>query len=216
MRLIPIDILGINLDIPLVPPRTKSGAELDAFALWLCHSDEGLGLRPDQVRLRKSDELFDYELAAQFFGDNGLITHTADRLKLMIRNARTSGDWEIVRRVLVRFYTRMAFPPESVTTFAANVHSRLSSSEEFDTYFQPFVQPEMSTRPALFSYVKIADWESEIRVLIEKSNAFPDALFVAWETKFTNEQDWESFIGSLPTMLENSAHLFDLAFTPMA
>jgi len=215
MRLIPIDILGINLDIPLLPPRTKRGADLEAFGTWLCDGEDGLGLRPDQVRLRKSDDLFDYELVAQFFGDNGLITHTADRIKLMIRNARTAADWVIVRRVLLRFYTRMNFAPESVTTFSATVHSRLSSDTDLNAYFAPFAQPRMSARPALFSYVKIADWESEIRVLIEKSNALPDAVFIAWETKFTNTQDWESFIGSLPTVLENSVHLFDLGFNPM-
>lgn len=215
MRLIPLDVLGINLDIPFLPPLTKNSAELDSFATWLCDTENGLSLRPDQVRLKTWDDLFGYELVAHFFGDNGLITRTGERIKLSIRNARTAADWEIVRRVLVRFYTHMAFAPKSLTTFSAHAHSRFSSAEQLDLYFRQFAQPQISSRPAVFSYVKIADWESDIRVLIEKSNAFPDALFIAWDTQFKHAQDWESFIGSLPTMMENSAHLFDLAITPM-
>jgi hypothetical protein len=215
MRQIPIDILSINLDIPFVPPRTKQAAKLDEFATWLCDGEHGLGLRHDQIRLRTWDDLFGYELVAQFFGENGLITRTGDRVKLAIRNARTAADWGIVRRVLVRFYTHMNFPPRSTTVFSANTHSRFASAEELDSYFRQFWQPHMSSRPALFSYVKIADWEADIRLLVEKSNALPDALFVAWDTQFNHEQDWESFIGSLPTVMENSAHLFDLAFSPL-
>lgn len=215
MRHIPLDILSINLDIPFVPPLTRRAANLEGFATWLCEGETGLGLRPDQVRVRTWDELFGYELVAQFFGDNGLITRTADRIKLAIRNARTAGDWEIVRRVLVRFYTHMEFSPRSTTVFSANAHSRFGSAEELDAYFRQFWQPQMASRPALFSYVKIADWEADIRLLIEKSNALPDALFIAWDTQFTHTQDWESFIGSLPTVMENSANHFNLAFAPM-
>jgi hypothetical protein len=62
--------------------------------------------------------------------------------------------------------------------------------------------------------VRIFDWEKEIRVLIEPSNVVPDAVFCGWDTQFTNNQEWESFLGSLPTMMENSANLFELGFEP--
>lgn len=215
MRLVPIDLLGINLDIPFVPALTARTADLESYAAWLCDPERGLGLRPDQVRLKKWDDLFGYEVAAQFFGDNGSITRTPDRIKLMIRNVRTAADWELVRRVLVRFYTHMNFAPKTATSFSAHVHSRQPAADELEAFFRQFPQPAMSSRRVLFSYVKISDWEADIRVLIEKSNALPDALFILWETQFPNTQDWESFITALPTVLENSAHLFDLAFLPM-
>jgi hypothetical protein len=216
MRLVSIDILSINLDIPFVPPLTQRAAGLEAFAAWLCDGESGLGLRPDQVRLKTWDDLFGYEMVAQFFGDNGLITRTADRIKLMIRNARTRGDWELVRRILVRFYSHMDFPPKPLTSFSANVHSRMPAADELVSFFDRFPQPEMASKPALFSYVKIPDWELDIRILIEKSNVLPDALFMMWDTQFQNAQDWDSFIRDLPAMMENSAQMFDLAFTPMA
>lgn len=215
MREIPIEVLGVNLDIPFVPPRTLRQADLEEFAAWICDPENGLGLRPDQVRLKKWDELFGYELVAQFFGDNGLITRTPDRIKVGVRNARTSGDWELIRRLLVRFYNHMNFDPKSVTTVSAHVHSRLGSEEEVEAYFAEFPQNAEASRPALFSYVKIADWESHIRVLIEQSNAFPNALFIAWDTQFPNTQDWETFIGTLTTVMDNSAHVFGVTLAPL-
>ena len=46
------------------------------------------------------------------------------------------------------------------------------------------------------------------------SNVVPDALFVMWDTQFTNDQEWETFIGSLIHVMENSANFFELGFDP--
>jgi hypothetical protein len=215
MRAISQDVLGIGLTIPFSPPLTRHEARLDAFATWLCNKDAGLGLRSDQLQLKSWDELFGYELCAQFYGENGLISRNADRIKLDIKNARTASDWELVRQLIVRFYTHLQFPATSVTTFSAYVHSRSLAGPELDAYFQQFPQPKIATRPALFSYVRIVDWESDVRVLVEKSNAFPGhgGVFLGWETQFSNNQDWETFIGTLPTVMENSAHFFELSLT---
>ena len=40
-------------------------------------------------------------------------------------------------------------------------------------------------------------------------------MFVNWDTQYTNGQDWETFLMSLPTMMENSVNLFDLGFEPL-
>ncbi len=212
MRQISLDVLAIALEIPFAPPRTLKQAGLDELAAWLCTKEKGLGLRSDQVRLKSWDDLFAYEMQAQFFGENGLIVVGPEKIRLEVKNARTAADWEIVRQLIVRFYTRMEFPTEPATKFSAYVHSQLPSSDEVDQYFNQRTLPQLSTRPALFRYVKIVDWEADVRVLVEKSNAFPEGrgLFIGWETQFTNDQDWDTFIGTLPTVMENSAHFFDL------
>ncbi len=216
MRLVPLDILSITLDIPFVPPLTQRAADLEAFAAWLCNGEMGIGLRTDQVRLKTWDDLYGYEMVAQFFGDNGLVTRTADRVKLVIRNSRNRADWELVSRILMRFYTNMQFPAKPMTTFSANVHSRLPAADELVSFFQGFPLPEMASRPALFSYLRVEGWETDVRVLIEKSKVLPDALFMIWETQFQNEQDWETFIAELPGMMERAVNRFGLAFMPMA
>jgi hypothetical protein len=212
MRQISPDVLSIGLDVPFVPPLTRRTAQLDAFAAWLCDKEKGLGLRSDQIALKTWDELFAYELRAQFYGENGLLTRTADKVRLEVKNARTAGDWELVRQLIVRFYQYMQFAPQTLTTFSAYVHSQQASAADVESYFAQHAQPQVSSRPALFRYVRITDWETDVRVLVEKSNAFPEGrgLFVGWETQFVNNQDWETFIGTLPTVMENSAHVFGL------
>ena len=43
----------------------------------------------------------------------------------------------------------------------------------------------------------------------------PRGVFVAWDTQFPNSQDWESFIGTLLTVMDNSLHHFQLALEPL-
>ena len=51
-------------------------------------------------------------------------------------------------------------------------------------------------------------------MLIEFSNAAPNSVFVAWDTQFANNQEWDSFLGTLPNVMENSANFFELGFEP--
>ena len=174
----------------------------------------GINLRPDQIRLKRWDDLFGYEMSASFFGDNGTLIRTADRVKLGIRNARTAGDWTIILQTLTHFYTLMDLNSKTVTTLSAHVHARFPSEEERDQWIGQFSHNALITKSAALGYVRIFDWEKDIRVLIEPSNVVPDAVFCGWDTQFSNDQEWDSFLGSLPSMMENAANLFELGFEP--
>jgi hypothetical protein len=214
MEILPIEFFGVAVDVPFSTPLGFTQARLEEFGAKICDVTSGLNLRPDQIRLRRWDDLYGYELTAHFFGENGLLTRAADRVKLAIRNARTAADWNILHQTLLRFYTLMEFAPKSVTTLSAHVHAKFPAPDERDRFMEEFAHSPLIARAAALGYVQIADWEKEIRVLIEQSNVVPDALFVAWDTQFENEQDWDTFLGSLPTVMENSANLFDLGFEP--
>ena len=215
MEIVPIDIFGLNVDVPFLSPMGFSQARLEEFGAQLCDPAKGLSLRVDQIRTKRWDELFGYELSAQFFGENGTLTRTADRVKFGVRNARTAGDWNIMRDTLQRFYALMDFPETTVTTLSSHVHAKFPSQDERDGWIGRFSYSPLIGRSAALGYVQIADWEKDIRVMIETSNVVPDGVFVMWDTQFVNEQDWESFLGSLPTMMENAANLFDLGFEPL-
>ena len=215
MEILPIEIYGVAIEVSFPGPLGFHQAKIEEFAGKICDPAKGLGLRVDQVRLRRTDELYNYELSAQFFGENGSLVRTADRIKVAIRNARNAADWNLVRETLVRFYAILDFPPTSLSVLSAHVHARFESSGERDEFLTQFDHGFEVIRPAGLGYVLIADWEKEIRVLMENSNAVPDGLFVAWDTQFTNDQDWESFLITLPTMMENSANIFGLGFEPL-
>ena len=214
MEIIPIEIFGISVDIPFPRPVGFASARLDEFAASICDTQKGFSLRPEQIRLRKLDDLFDYELKATFFGDNGSLCRTADRVKLGIRNARTAGDWNIIHQTLTRLYTLMEFDPKTLTHLSAHAHARFETAEERDKWLDQFSHNALVHKPAALGYVRIADWEKDIRVLIELSNAAPNCVFVAWDTQFPNNQEWDSFLGTLPNVMENSANFFELGFEP--
>ncbi len=213
---VPIEIFGIAVEVPYPSPMGIREAGIAEYAAKLCDPVLGIGLRANQVRLRRFDELFDYELSAQFFGDNGAVTRSADRAKLVIRNARNFTDWNLIHQTLVRFYNLSEFPEESVTSLSCHVHAKFPSGDDRDGYLSQFQHSFQVLRPAGLGYARIADWEKDIRVLIEQSNVVPHAIFVAWESQFTNCQDWDSFLGTIPTFMENSANIFGLGFEPMA
>lgn len=214
MEILPIELYGVHVDVAYPQPQTYQAAHLEKFGAAICHSQTGLSIRPDQVRLRRFDDLFDYELKATFFGDNGTLSRTAERVKLGVRNARTQGDWNIIQQTLTRFYTLMDFDEESGTHLSTHAHARFESPEERDKWLSQFSQNALIEKAAALGYVKIPDWEKEIRVLIEPSNIVPGALFIAWDTQFQNVQEWDTFLGSLPSVMENSANYFELGFEP--
>ena len=214
MEILPIELFGFAIDVPFPTPLGFQQAGLEDFGAKICDSAKGLGLRVDQVRLRRYDELYGYELTANFFGDNGTLVRTADRVKLSVRNARNAADWNLVRETFVRFYALMEFPPTTVSALSSHVHARFEETSDRDRFMEGFEHGFELVRAAALGYVRIADWEKEIRVLIEQSNAIPDGIFVAWDTQFVNSQDWESFLYTLPTMMENAANLFGLGFEP--
>jgi hypothetical protein len=216
MEVIPIEIFGVHVEVPFATPLALKVAGLDEFAAQICDPQKGLAIRTEQVRLKKWDDLFGYELSAHFFGDNGQLTRTADRAKIFIRNARTQGDWNIIQQTLGKFYAIMDFPGSTNTTLATHVHAKFPSAQERDEYLNQFSHNALLSKAAALGYVRIFDWEKDIRVLIEPSNMVQDAVFVAWETQFTNEQsEWDAFLASLPQMMENSANLFELGFEPL-
>jgi len=215
MEILPIEFFGVAVDVAFPSPLGFNQARLEDFGASVCDTVKGLSLRPDQIRLRRTDELYNYELSAQFFGENGTLSRTADRIKFAIRNARNAADWNLVRESMVRFYNLMEFPETSVTILSTHVHARCETPEDREEFIAGFSNGADVIRAACLGYVRIADWEKEIRVLIENSNAVPNGVFVAWDTQFTNSQDWDTFLYSLPTMMENSANIFGLGFEPL-
>jgi hypothetical protein len=214
MEIVPIEFFGVALEIPFPSPQGVHQAQLEEFGAKLCHPVTGLNLRPNQIRLRRLDDLYDYEVTAQFFGENGSVSRGPDRAKLSVRNARNAADWNLVLTTMVRFYQLMDFAETSITALSCHVHVKFPSADDRDGFLSQFAHSFDVVRPASLGYVRIADWEKDIRVLIEQSNVVPNALFVGWDTQFTNSQDWDTFLSIIPTVMENSANVFGMGFEP--
>jgi hypothetical protein len=217
MEILPIELFGVHIEVPFAKPVTyNAGGALTAFAARACDPQNGLAIRPEHMLLKKWDDLFGYELTATFFGDNGQLTYTPERAKIFVRNARTAADWNVIMQTLSRFFTMLDPSPQTISNLSAHVHARFPSLGERDEWLNQFSHNALTTKAGALGYVRIFDWEKDIRVLIEPSNVVPDSLFVAWDTQFPNDEpDWEAFLGTLMQMMENAANMFELGFEPL-
>lgn len=215
MEIVPIEVISTLIDITLPAPLGFQQARLDDFAAKVCDSQKGLNLRPDQIRLRRWDDLFGYELVANFFGENGSLSRTPDHVKFSVRNARTLADWKVICDSIQRLHSILQLPATTQTQLWVQAHARFESEEARDRWLQQFATTPLLARAGTVGHVRIPEWDRDVRVLIEQSNAVPAAVFVEWSTQYANAQDWDSFLSTIPTMLENSVNHFELGLEPL-
>jgi len=216
MEVVPIEIFGVSIDLPMSVPLSMREPALEEFVRDLCDPQKGVGLRPSQVQLVGRDLLYQYELNATFFEGNGTLVRTAERLRLAVRNARTWADWQLIHQTLCRIHALVELDPKSVSNLSMQAQVRFVSFPERERYLRSFAGPRNVARPGALGHVRIPDWEYEVRVQIEDSNLIPAGVYVGADTQYRNDQDFESFTGSIPTMFAAAANAFGLGFQPFA
>ncbi len=216
MEVVPIEIFGVSIDLPLPQPISMREPALEQFVRDLCDPQKGVGLRPSQCQLLGRDMLYQYELNATFFEGNGTIVRTAERMRVAVRNARSWADWQLVHQTLCRVHALLELDVKSVSNLSMQAQVRFSSLPERERYLRSFAGNRLVARPGALGHVRIPDWEYEVRVQIEDSNLIPAGVYVGADTQYRNDQDFESFTGSIPTMFAASANAFGLGFEPFA
>lgn len=107
-----VQLFAVALEVHFSRPRPLAQDKLDEVAAWLTDASEGLALRPEQIRVRRADILFDYELTASFFGGNATFRQDAEKSLFSARGARTRQDAGILQQTAVRFVTAVAAPDQ--------------------------------------------------------------------------------------------------------
>jgi len=215
MEIVPIENLGVAVEILFPKPLGFTQAAIEEFGSKVCDATDGLSLRPDQIRLRRTDDLYNYELNAQFFGENGWLVRTADRVKFGVRNARTVTDRTLILQLIHKLYLILRMDPKSITALQVGVLGRFPSDDERDAYMNRFSYSPLIARAAGLGYVRVNDWAEEIKVTLDSTGAPPCCMVLQCDTKYENSQHWETFLGTIPSMVENAANLFDLGFEPL-
>ena len=218
MDIVPIQIYGVSTDLPLPAPVSVRDPAIEAFVQSLCDPLTGIGLRPSQVQLINRDWLYQYELTASFFEGNGTLVRTAERLRFSVRNARNWADWQLVHQTMLRVHNLLALDPNSVSNLTMQAQLQFPSIAERERFLRSLA-PGRSTsivRPCGLGYLRIPDWEFEVRVQIENSNVVSNGGYMGVDTQYKNNQDWESFVGSMPTMFAAAANAYGIGFEPFA
>jgi hypothetical protein len=207
-----VQFFAIALEILFPRPRPFVKEKIDDLAVWLTDSKDGFALRPEQVRVRHHDIVFDYELTASFFGGNAVLKRDAEKIAFSARGARTRADLELLHNAATRFLKVAAAPEQLYVSFSSNAHAALTSESVRDSYLARFQPKEGVVHAGALGYVRNESWPEEIRIAIEPSIGMPNGLFFTWQTRISPSGDVARTLTNLVTALEDAARLYGIGF----
>lgn len=208
-----IQLFGIVVEVIFPAPRTFSKELLDSDAQWLTDSASGFAVPPEQVRLRQADVLFGYDLSAQLFGGNGHFSVDAQKASFSAKNARGRADGELLREVVGRFLRHFAKEKFTVA-FSANAHAKPESKAVQEEYLQRFRFDQRITKPGAVGYLRLNDWPTDVRFIVEPSLGTEDSLFLAWTTRFP-ASEFSEIPDKIVHVFEEAASVYGLKFRPL-
>jgi hypothetical protein len=207
------DLFGITVDIRFSKARPFSKERLDRLLSRLTDSENGLALRPEQMRLRSTDLAFDYELKAFFLGANAVLVCDAEKFFLSVSGGRTQADANLLRETAKRFLWTSEISDQDSGLFGASTHARAESTEKRDEFLKTFRVNDQIVGPGALAYIRAPSWSEDIRFSVEPSLGIPEALFLAWNTRFRGVS-WPTSGETLTNILELPASVFGVRFKP--
>ena len=207
------DFFGITLDVRFPTPRPFSNERLNRLLTRLIDSENGLALRSEQMRVRTTELGFDYEIKAFFLGANAFLVSDAEKFFLSISGGRTQADAQLIIQTAKRFLWAGEVSDQDTVIFGANTHARADSHEKRDEFLQRFRIAEQIVGPGAVGYIRVPNWTDDVRFSVEPSLGIPEALFLAWNTRFRGVS-WLDSGDELNGMLESTAAIFGIQFKP--
>jgi len=207
-----IQVFAVALEVLFGRPRPYAKEKIDDLATWLTDAAEGFALRPEQVRVRHTDLVFDYELSASFFGGNATFKRDAEKVVFSARGAKTRQDAEILLQTASRFVKAVSMPDHLDVEFSANAHASLDSEAVREAYLAAFRPSDKVVGPGALGFVRLAGWPEDIRIAIEPSLGLPRSLFFAWHTRFLPSGDPLQLLQSMVASLGAVAEVYGIQF----
>jgi len=153
-----VQLFAISLEAHFIRPRPFAKDKIDELAGWLTDAAEGFALQPEQVRVRCTDIVFDYELSASFFGGNATFKRDAEKTAFTARGARTRQDADILHQSAARFVKAIAAPEHLNVAFSANAHASLGTDAERETFLARFRPSGQVVGPGALGLVRLDNW----------------------------------------------------------
>jgi hypothetical protein len=208
-----IQVFGISVEVIFPAPRTFVKDQIDNDGQWLTDSANGFAVPPEQVRLRQADVLFGYDLSVQLFGGNGYFSVDAQKATFSAKNAKGRADGELLRQMVGRFLRH--FAKEKLTVaFSANAHAKAESKAVQEEYVQRFRFDQRIAKPGAVGYLRLDEWPSDVRFMVEPSLGMEDSLFLTWTTRFT-AGEFSEIPNKIVRIFEEAAGVYGLKFRPL-
>ena len=171
------------------------------------------GLKPTQISVRGGDQTFNYELSFSLFNGNGTFRISAEKVDIILQNATSDKDLEIVQDCIAKIYEHVPLPEINNTLISATAHATFPSVDEFQQYLRKFADPPKDiVSGGIIAYVHCQNWKEEIRITIDKSLVFPAGLFLAWSTSCRDGKPSRDVLQNVKEAFMGSVTKFDLSF----
>jgi hypothetical protein len=191
-------LAGASIETTFKRPRPFSKEQLDQLAVWITDAERGLGVRPEQVRVRNGDVMFEYELSAVLFNGLGMLRVNAMSASLIATGARTDQDIDVLRDSVTRFIGEISGADVTTFTVSAHTYAVTVSADVRDEYLARFrFGPEIISAGGI-GLVRVESWPESIRVVVEAAIESPENLFIAWNTRFQISEQWRESLANLP------------------
>jgi hypothetical protein len=210
-----VQVFSITLEAFFPRPKPFAKDKIDEIAEWLTDSVDGFALRPDQVRVRHTDIVFDYVLSASFYGGNATFLRDAEKAVLFARGARTRQDADLLRGAAMRFARFAAEEEKLPLMFSANAHASLPSVDDRERFLEGLRPDPRVISPGALGYVQIEGWPDGIRVTIEPSFNAPQSLFFSWQTNLAASEDWQTAFELLVGVVDKATAVYGVQFLPL-
>ena len=190
-------------------------ARCDEMAQKCLEAYASYGLRPAQISVRTGDQTFNYELSFSLFNGNGTFRISAEKMDVILQNATSDKDLEIVQDCIAKIYEHVPLPEIANTLISGDAHAVFPSVEELQQYLLKYANPvKQISSGGVIAYVNCLNWKEEIRFSIDKSLTFPAGLFLAWSTSYRDGKPSREVLKNVEEAFEASATKFDLTFPP--
>ena len=210
-----IQVFAITVEVYFGQPRPFAKDKIDEIAVWLTDGASGFALRSDQVRVRHTDIVFDYEVSASFFGGNAAFSLNADRVVLSAKGAKTRQDADLLVETANRFVTKTALPEKLYVFCSTNAQASLGTEGLREEFLERYRPDGLVSGPGALGYVRLTDWPEDIRIAIEPSIASSESLFISWSTRFLPSIDSRPTFEALIEVMDKAANIYGVKFKPL-
>lgn len=131
-------------------------------------------------------------MRAEFYGGSGVFLRTADRFSLSLSNGRNVDDAKLIVGLMGKVGDQFLKQPSLRALIRVVVQLGLGSAEARDEYLRRFeIAPEIKHAGAL-GYVQVSEADAVVKVTIEPSFSYPDAIFFVAEADFPPSEEWSA------------------------
>ncbi len=167
-------------------------------------------MQAEDISLMRKDELFKYRLKVDFFNGSGSLEILPEKIEIRFRDAHNLEDVQTIKNCVAIIGSIVELPiPVLPNAVQIDFHARLVGTTR-DDYFSKVLSFRGDQRfQGSVMYHTSKTLESDVRILVERSNGLPDGLFINWSSNLAGMLNADS-IKSIEGQIREDLREFEL------